>query len=403
MGNMIDFYLKYFSKNHYLVAVVVIAIILIFNSTSSAQVVIPAGTDISISGNPEILFRTSQNFVNQTSQDFANAQVTLILNGSNQTITGSLVPFQIGLTTPGDQTLNASGITCSRVAIAGGGKKNLNTNLTINTGLLFVNGIVIPVNSSKILYKGSSDGILDAGPNAYVDGVFYNSGTGLLNFPIGAAGIGFAPAQIESGSGEEIGIQAISGNPGLTPAASEVELLYIENTYYWQMYFDPAKFNSRIRLPLKSTIPENSTPVVVSSNATGSQAFNLGSFSADEKTVTSLNPFTESIVTIGGSTTVEIKVHDMITPFNQDTFNDELFIENIAKFPTNKVTLLDRWGVVVKEWQNYTNYNDPLKPNQEPFNFGSLSPGNYVCIVEYGEEGQPLKKLSQMVTVLKTD
>jgi CHU_C Type IX secretion signal domain len=370
---------------------------------SFAQVVITSGTNVALSGNPEILFRTSQDFVNQSTQDFTNSQLTLILNGPNQTISGSIIPFQIGLTTPGDQIVNASGLTCSRLAIAGGGKKNLNTNLTVNSELHLINGIVFPLNSSKLLFSGSSEGIVDAGPDSYVDGIFYNNGTGLLNFPIGAAGLGFAPVQVETGSGQEIGIQAMSGSAGLTPAASDVEIIYIENAYYWQLHFDPGQFNSRIRLPFKSTVPETASPVVVSSDATGSQAFNLGSFSVDEKSVTSLSPFTESIVTIGGSTTVQIRVHDMLTPFNHDTFNDELFIENIAKFPSNKVTLLDRWGVVVKEWTNYTNYNDPLTPNQEPFNFGSLSPGNYICVVEYGEEGQPQQKLSQMVTVLKTD
>jgi hypothetical protein len=386
-----------------LISGVLFLVTTITSTISIGQVVISSGTDVALSGNPEILFRTSQNFVNQSTQDFANSQLTLILNGPNQTITGSIVPVQIGLTTPGDQIVNAPGISCSRLAIAGGGKKNLNTNLTINSELHLINGIVVPLNSSKILFTGSSEGITDAGPNSYVDGIFYSSGTGLLKFPIGAAGLGFAPVQVETGSGQEIGIQAMAGSAGLTPAASEVEIIYIENSYYWQLYFDPSQFNSRIRLSLKSTIPETASPVVVSSNATGGQAFNLGSFSVDENSVTSLNPFTENIVTIGGSTTVQIKVHDMLTPFNRDTFNDELFIENIAKFPTNKVTLLDRWGVVVKEWTNYTNYNDPLTPNQEPFNFSSLSPGNYICVVEYGEEGQTQQKLSQMVTVLKTD
>jgi hypothetical protein len=81
--------------------------------------------------------------------------------------------------------------------------------------------------------------------------------------------------------------------------------------------------------------------------------------------------------------------------------NDELYIENIGKFSFNKVTLLDRWGVMVKEWKNFTNFNDPVNPNQNGFNFTKLSAGNYICIVEYGSEGKMNKKKSQMITVLQ--
>jgi hypothetical protein len=143
------------------------------------------------------------------------------------------------------------------------------------------------------------------------------------------------------------------------------------------------------------------SPVVVEASATGGEAFNLGSSSTSETTITSSAPFTKSVLAIGASTKIDIRIHDMISPFTADNINDELYIENIGKFPTNTVTLLDRWGVLVKEWTNFTNFNDPLNPNQDLFNFTRLSPGNYICVVEYESPTQGKQKKSQMITVLK--
>ena len=74
--------------------------------------------------------------------------------------------------------------------------------------------------------------------------------------------------------------------------------------------------------------------------------------------------------------------------------NDKLQIVNVDYVVGNKVTLLDRWGVVVKEWTNYR--------NDDNFDFSSLSPGNYICVMEYQlTPSSPKAKLSQMVSILK--
>ena len=92
-----------------------------------------------------------------------------------------------------------------------------------------------------------------------------------------------------------------------------------------------------------------------------------------------------------------MKVRDLITPYLVDGQNDKLYIEQIDAFDFNTVTLLDRWGVVVKRWEKYT--------NDIPYDFSQLGPGNYIVVVEYGNlaEGGTINKVSQMVTVLKTN
>jgi len=93
---------------------------------------------------------------------------------------------------------------------------------------------------------------------------------------------------------------------------------------------------------------------------------------------------------------------DLITPFNADDINDQLKIVNIEYTFENKVTLLDRWGVPVKEWKNFRNYDDSNNPNTDNFDFTKLSPGNYICVLQYQlSAGAPEEKQSQMITVLK--
>jgi hypothetical protein len=121
----------------------------------------------------------------------------------------------------------------------------------------------------------------------------------------------------------------------------------------------------------------------------------------DGITITSRKKVTKPFVAIAGSVEVDLVIHDIITPFMEDGVNDFLYVQNIDKFMVNKVTLLDRWGVPVHEWKNFTNYTDPLTPNQDGYDFKKLSPGSYICIVEYGDGETGMSKKSQMVTVLK--
>jgi len=361
-----------------------VALVCIVPGLASAQIVISANATISTGNNPDVVIVTSSNITNNSNFDFSSSQLHLALEGSNQTLSGSLVPL--------------------RLRVDGGGIKTINGNITVTSALTLQNGILKPSPTGKLLYTGPQQGLTGGSESSYVEGPFFLTGSGPVTFPIGAQGVGYAPASIADAPGQLIGIEVINSTPALVPAISEVELSAIDNTHYWSVSADDlSSFNSVINLSLNSTplLGADLSPVVVEADAPGGEAFNLGSLSASENSVTSLTPFTRKILAIGGSTTIDIKIHDLISPFTPDNMNDELYIENIGKFPTNTVTLLDRWGVPVKEWKNFTNYSDPVNPNAEVFNFTGLSPGNYICVVEYSSPTQGTRKKSQMVTVLK--
>lgn len=357
---------------------------------SHAQVTISAGTSLASEGTPDIVIHSVGNIANGSDFDFHTANVHLILSTGDQTLTGNMVVTQLD--------------------VVDGINKNINGNLTVTNGITFTAGFLKPGASGKLLYTGSGDNLTGSSILSFVDGVFTVQNSGRLFYPVGdLGGTGdglYAPAYLETGSAsDEIGVSVVKSNPNLTPDASETELKEIANSHYWKIQSgNLAAISSRVSLSLNGISGFSSTlsPVVAESGDVGGTAFSLGSSTSDASFVTSRKSFTKSILTIGASEEINVKIHDIITPFAKDDFNDNLYIESIEKFDVNKVTLLDRWGVPVKEWKNFTNYDDPINPNTDGYDFSSLSPGSYICIVEYGDEGAGTKKISQMITVLKT-
>jgi len=141
--------------------------------------------------------------------------------------------------------------------------------------------------------------------------------------------------------------------------------------------------------------------VVEADDVSSGTAINLGG-GVNGDFVTSFSPATKPILTIGVAEKVDMRIMDLITPFNSDNINDQLKIVNIEYTYENKVTLLDRWGVPVKEWSNFRNYDSTTNPNTDPFDFTRLSPGNYICVLQYKLSADaPEEKINQMISVLK--
>lgn len=350
---------------------------------TTAQIVIPAGINVAVEGTPDIVVQAPADITNNSASfDFTNTNFILKLVGGDQFINGAWV--------------------MSDLSVDGGGTKNTNRPVTITNSLTFVNGIITP--NGKLLYTGAHDHISGASDASYVNGPFSVMSEGRMTFPVGVPTFGFAPAYLEDGNGtDEVTVQLVATGAGLTPAATDAELVEIDNTHYWQVTSaDLASLSSRVTLnTLGAVISADLSPVVVQSPNVNGTATNLGSSSVSSDAVTSRAPITESILVIGGSAEIELKIHNLITPFTKGDANDYLYIESIEKFDFNRVTLMDRWGVVIKEWSNFTNYDDPINPNSDGYDFARLSPGNYICVVEYGFTDGGARKKSQMITVLK--
>lgn len=85
-----------------------------------------------------------------------------------------------------------------------------------------------------------------------------------------------------------------------------------------------------------------------------------------------------------------ISIKNAITP-NGDGANDQLTIVNIEFYPSNVVTLFDRWGVEVASFEGYKNEWDLTIG-------GNVIPaGNYICVVELPSVNQTVKRTITVV------
>lgn len=82
----------------------------------------------------------------------------------------------------------------------------------------------------------------------------------------------------------------------------------------------------------------------------------------------------------------DVVIYNAVTP-NGDGFNDHFVIDNIERFPNNKVEIFNRWGVKVYSTSSYNNQDNNFKGYSEgrvTVNKGEKLPtGTYYYIVEY--------------------
>lgn len=355
----------------------VVALLTLVSSTAFGQLTIRAGTTFGFNERPDIYMDAGGNITtNDADISGANFHLNII---NNLSITGYL-PVTVLRLTNGDVTVN--------------------NTLAIGQGIEFNSGLLTPGANGRIVYAGESSELTGASENSFVNGVFYQVGGGGRFYPVGSGSF-YAPATFDNiGTSEAIGVRVVESSANLSVPSSDV--LSIINSHYWELVADDPSFigavNTRVSLSLNNVPPlSEGSYAVMEGAATGSVANNLRYFSVDDSQVTSLDAVTSPVITIGTIKEITLKVRDLITPYLLDGENDKLYIEQIDAFDFNTVTLLDRWGVVVKRWENYT--------NEIQYDFSQLGPGNYIVVVEYGNlaEGGTLNKVSQMVTVLKTN
>lgn len=289
-----------------------------------------------------------------------------------------------------------------------GGQKDLRGGTwEVNGDIVFNDGIVVPQTSSsgKLVHTiatGTTSSVTVNNPDSYFNGTFYSKGKGIRFFPIGNSNSGsYFPAQLSSvEQGDvEIGMRAVNSNSGLTHGS---EILSIFEDQYWEV-IDPSNtltdaFISLSTLGAGNYMNPNIATVVIGGPQTGQPAVSLqGAPSGDFIVGGKKFKTTERIFTLAqvGNDQVVVKIRNVITPF-RDNANDFLEIENIHLFPTNKVTMLDRWGVMVKEWSDFANVDGNVNP---VYDLSKVPTGNYIVIVEY-KDGSAQKQLSQMVTII---
>lgn len=347
---------------------------LMMTSVAFGQLTVAPSTTVVCLPETNITAQISGDLFNDA-EVFLDGSFHLNLTGTSQNISGTW-----GLST---LDLNGADFYLS-------GNLSVADNITFNSGIFHVPG------SSKFVFTGTS--ALAGRPDSYIEGMFYSTSGSPRAFPVGTTAQ-FAPL-IFTGSIEndrEIGVLAVEGDPGISfPDDPDVE--EVMGNFHWQIATaDAQPVNAKVSLSLLPfTIPGDLGALVVQRDATSSA--NLGSDATDsEDFVASARPVTGTVVGVATTTDVEITIIDLITPFDRNDINDKLHIDNITsqRFSNQKVTLLDRYGVLVESWEGAE-----VKENID-YDFSKLGPGSYICVVEYTKDGKDQKKL-QMVTVFKS-
>jgi len=357
------------------IRIIFLSIAFLMPAIVSAQTVIKSGTDMKVKG----LISAKGSILTSEGTDLTEAQLLLV--GTNQTFS-SVSPTRI-----------------QELRIDGGGVKALEGEWIITNSLVLTNGILQPARG-KLIYVGSTT--LSGNSNSFVNGILHQRGGGVRFYPIGA-GSTYLPMSLNGviDSNAEVGVTGFASGANLT---LPVDVNTIASNRYWQLSVNGGTLNASsasLYIPGSSIDASQQLVVVEAEDANGGEATNLGGGITDEF-VTSFAEITKPVLTIGIVEEVDLRIMDLITPFNMDDVNDQLKIVNVEYTFENKVTLVDRWGVPVKVWQNFRNYDDVNNPNSDGYDFGKLSPGNYICVLEYRlSAGAPLQKKNQMISVLK--
>lgn len=256
-----------------------------------------------------------------------------------------------------------------------------------------------------------------ASNDSFVDGKVIKKGNGEFLFPIGDKNT-YHFASISSPGIATAGFDAkyfFENTNTLYPTnQKDGNIIAIDENEYWQINkISNTEENVLITLNWSETsIPEklfsetDGTFHVVRWDATNKIWVDEGGIVDNvNKTVTTITKVLEyGIFTIAFATSDStddggVIVYNGVTP-NGDDVNDNLFIENIDKFPKNKIMIFSRWGTKVFETTNYGSSGNVFDGRKK----GSDTPlptGTYYYVLEYeynrtGSKSRMIKKVGYL-------
>ncbi len=214
-----------------------------------------------------------------------------------------------------------------------------------------------------------------------------------LTFPVGTTNQ-FLPVRIQLPD-DQVLEMGLCAKPGKLGPAMENTLAELAD-FYWvlkcpleysgakvELGFENASFLQQVELASVAESIGLSDSVKNAGNGHFTGAIDAGS-------VTSLGmirgPYLTLARRISDNEKPSLNVLNLITP-NNDGINDYLIIENIEAYPTNKVSIFDRWGVKLYEGLGYNNGDIRFEGfANKSLNRGEMESGTYFYVVSYGGE-----------------
>lgn len=277
----------------------------------------------------------------------------------------------------------------------------LSGNIAIGGNADFMTGVVQNNTGIIIFEQGATHTNTDN--SSHVDGFVNKHGAEYFRYPVGNGGYyRFSEISVNGNPNAVFSGKYRLENSGvLYPHTSKEEIIdFIDNTEYWELYKEGVSDDVLLTLSWnEATTPQQITNaenihIVRWSNAQNQWISEGGIVDTDAKTVTTIaqvggyGVFTLALTDSDVDAPEEIDdviIYNGISP-NDDGTHDYFIIENIQKYPDNKVMVFNRWGVKVFETTDYDSNGNVFKGYSEAratIGSGFLPTGTYFYVVEF--------------------
>lgn len=300
----------------------------------------------------------------------------------------------------------------------------LSGNIAINGNADFMKGIVKNDSGIIIFEQGATHSNTDN--TSHVDGLVHKNGVEYFRYPVGNGGYYRFSEISANGNPNAVfsGKYRFENSNPLYPHTNKEETIqFINNTEYWELYKEGVSEDVLLTLSWNEITtaqeiinPADNIHIVRWSNAQNQWVSEGGVVDQISKTVTTIAQVGGYGVFTLAKTDSDIDdpeliddviIYNGVSP-NDDGAHDYFIIENIQKYPDNRVMIFNRWGVKVFETKNYDTKGNVFKGYSEAratIGKGFLPTGTYYYVVEYSihtrEDSKRIKKAGHLY--LKTD
>jgi len=293
----------------------------------------------------------------------------------------------------------------------------LYADISINGNADFSKGIIDSDNYGGVTFFGDVATHTKVSNDSFIDGMVIKNGSSDFIFPIGDHGhYRFSGISMEGNSASSFSSKYFleNSNNAYPHTNKETIIDLIDDKEYWVV--EKASGQQDVLLTLTwddgGTTPANifNVPENLHVVRWDSQK-NLwldegGAVDKDQKAVTTITKvkgygvFTLAKVKSTAPSKEDIIVYNAISP-NGDGRNEYFVIDGIKKYPNNKVTIYNRWGIKVFETTGYDTkdnvFNGISENNMTISPDKKLPPGTYFYVIEYDRAatGETPKKISK--------
>lgn len=273
----------------------------------------------------------------------------------------------------------------------------LSADIAISGNADFMAGIVY--NTGNILFlSGATHTNTDH--NSHIDGLVQKAGAEMFRYPIGNGGF-YRFSEISANGNLNALFSSqyhFENSDPLYPHSQKEETIqFIDNTEYWELYKEDDSEDVLLTLSwdeatTPSQITNSNTIHIIRWDTNENRWISEGGvIDYETKTVTTIAQVGGyGVFTLAASDEDlpdddDLIIYNGVSP-NDDGDNDYFEIENIQKYPENRVVIFNRWGIKVFETTNYDSRDNVFKGYSDAratLGSGLLPTGTYFYILEY--------------------